>query len=94
METIQTGSFCFGTLYGFITAGVIGLIANQIRIARLDKGRQNLALDRLPDAAHPYMTSISIVRASFWATFRLVGLFILLTGFISMSIAGLFYLVA
>ena len=94
METIRTGSFCFGVLYGFISAGVIGLIANQIRIARVERGRQNLALDRLPDAVHPNMTSARIVRFSNQAAIRLVVWSIVLVGFIGLSAAGLFYIVA
>lgn len=94
METISTASFCFGTFYGFVAAGVIAWVATQIRQERLQTGRKDLALDRFPDSAHPNMTSAGIVDGSNQAALRLVGWSILLIGFIGLSLAGLFYIVA
>lgn len=92
MGTVDTASFYFGVFYGFITAGIIGSILNQIRVARAERRRQNLPLDHFPDSAQPNMTSFGVVRFSHLATLRLFGWSILLIGFIGLSTAGLFYI--
>jgi nitrate reductase gamma subunit len=65
-------NFYNGLVFGFIAAGLIGLILNRIREARARMGQRNRPLNTFPDAIQPRMTPASIVRNSLLATFSCV----------------------
>lgn len=69
---MESGTFCAGSLFGFIVAWIMGLILGQIRGAQTRMGTQDRALDRFPDAAQPTLTPAGIVtdsRDARWAVF-------------------------
>ena len=94
MDTIYANSFCFGTFYGFVAAGVIGLILNQLRMQRVQMGHRHRSLDNFPDSAHPNMTPSGLVSGSWEATLRFSMWVILLIVFSGLMMAGLYYIVA
>ena len=49
MEGISGNSFCCGTLYGFIAAGIIAAILVQIRDARFKLDHKDRPLDKFPE---------------------------------------------
>jgi len=71
-------TFCCGAIFGFVMAGIIGIILGQIRESRNRIGARNRPLDTFPDASHPGMTSTGVVRKSIGAIFTCGVMFIFL----------------
>lgn len=92
MTGIEEFSFCFGTLYGAITVGIVALILNQIREARLKAGFKDRSFDKFPDSAQPNLTSSGVVRSSRQAGIRIVMFTVFLVFFVAIAGAGAYYI--
>jgi hypothetical protein len=85
-------SFCCGSLYGFIAAGIIAFILVKLREARLKMGLRNRPLSNFPDAAQPEMTSSSVVSTSRQAALAYAIWTFMLLVILAMVASGFFYL--
>lgn len=85
-------SFCCGSLYGFIAAGIIAYILVRLREARVRMGLRNRALSNFPDAAQPEMTSSGIVSTSRQAMLAYAMWTFMLLVILVMVASGLFYI--
>lgn len=92
MEEINEYSFCFGAFYGAIAAGIIALILNKIREARVKTGLRDRSLNNFPDSAQPNMTSSGIVRTSQEAVVSMVMWSFVLAIFAGVMLVGLYYI--
>lgn len=54
--------FCCGTTYGLIVATIVGVILIKIREAKGAMKSKDKAFDTFPDAAHPNLTSLGVVK--------------------------------
>jgi hypothetical protein len=93
MEGIEGASFCFGTFYGAIAAGIVSQILIQIREARGKAGLKNRSFDKFPDSAQPNLTSSGIVRSSQQANIKAVMFSVLLVFFFGVAGVGVYYIV-
>ena len=93
MEGFNTSSFCFGTLYGLIAAGIIALIANRMREARLKMEHQVRTYDKFPDSLHPTLTAAGVARTSQRETWVYAGLSVVLVIFIGLALTGVFLII-
>lgn len=84
-------SFCCGSLYGFIAAGIIAYILVQLREARGQMGQKNRPLDTFADASQPRMTASGIVNTSRQAMLRYVMWTFVLLVILVMVARGFFY---
>lgn len=64
--------FYCGAAYGFLVAGILGIIFSNIRQARTRLGAQNRPLDTFPDSIQPNITPARIVRNSRMAIFSCI----------------------
>lgn len=89
MEEVEN-SFCCGAAYGFLAAGIMGVILSRIREARVRSGLQNLNLDRFSDAVQPSLTSAGVVHNSHLAMVSVVFWSLLLIIIIGLVAYGAF----
>jgi high-affinity Fe2+/Pb2+ permease len=89
--TVENGTFCAGTLLGFVAAGIIGLILDRIREARGRARAQDRPLDTFPDAMQPNLTPVGVVRASQQAQFTLIAWILILIIFVGLVLVGVYY---
>jgi hypothetical protein len=89
---VENGTFCAGTLLGFVVAGIIGLILDRIREARGRARAQDRPLDTFPDATQPNLTPAGIVRTSQEAQFTLIALILILIIFLGLVFVGVYFL--
>jgi hypothetical protein len=92
MTGIEEFSFCFGTFYGAIAAGVIAVILNQIREARLKAGSKDRSFDKFPASAQPNLTSSDVVRSSQQASIRVFIFSVLLIFFVGVVGVGAYFI--
>lgn len=92
MDGISTGSFCFGAFYGFAAAGIIALIANRMREARLKMDYKDRPYDKFPHAAQSNLTASAVIRTSGHERWVYTGLSIVLVIFIGLALTGLFFI--
>jgi hypothetical protein len=88
---MQDGTFCAGTMLGFVAAGVVAFILVQIRDARVKMGQKDRTLDKFPDSAHPNLTPAGIVRTSHEAQFAVIAWTLILIIFVGLVFAGIYY---
>jgi hypothetical protein len=88
---MQDGTFCAGTMLGFVAAGVVALILDQIRQARVKMGQKDRTLDKFPDSAHPNLTPAGIVRTSQEAQFAVIAWTLILIIFVGLVFVGIYY---
>ena len=93
MENLNTGSFCFGTLYGLIAAGIIAAIANRMREARLKMGHKDRSYDKFPDSVQSTLTASGVARTSRQEGWVHAGLTIILVIFIGLALTGAFLII-
>jgi hypothetical protein len=92
MEEISGNSFCCGTLYGFVVAGIIALVLNQLFEAKVKLGHKDRALDKFPDSAQPGMTPLGLVNTSRRALIDIILWSFLLIILGGLALAGLYYI--
>jgi|GEM_PF-4389942 len=93
MEGISGGSFCFGTLYGFMAAGIIAMMANRMREARLKMEYKDRSYDRFPPNLRANLTASGVIRTSWqeWGVYT--SLMVALIIFVGLALIGLFFIV-
>lgn len=91
MEAVSS-SFCFGTLYGLIVAGIIAMIANRMREARVRMGHKDRTFDQFPDSLHPTLRADEVTRRSRQETWVYGSLLIVMIGFIGLASVGVFFI--
>jgi len=94
MNELNSYSFCFGTIYGALAVGMIGLALNKIREARLKAGFRNRNLNSFSDAMQANLTPTSVVKNSEQASFILFMWNLALFIFIGIALIGLYYVLA
>lgn len=93
MEGISGTSFCFGTLYGFIAAGIIAMIANRMREARIKMEYKDRTYDRFPPGLHSNLTASGVLRTSWQERGVYTSLMVVMVIFIGLALTGLFFIV-
>lgn len=88
---MQDGTFCAGAVLGFLVAGLVALILDQIRQARVKTGHKDRTLDKFPDSAHPNLTPAGIVRTSQEAQFTVIAWILVLIIFFGLVLVGVYY---
>ncbi len=89
---MQDGTFCAGAVLGFLVAGLVALILDQIRKARVKTGHKDRTLDKFPDSAHATMTPAGIVRTSQEAQFAIIAWTLVLIIFVGLVLVGVYFL--
>jgi hypothetical protein len=88
---MESGTFCAGSVFGFIVAWIIGVILGQIRGAQTRMEAQDRALDGFPDARQPTLTPAGIVRDSHEAQWAAIGWTLMLIIFVTALVAGVYF---
>jgi hypothetical protein len=91
---MESSTFCMGAIYGFVAAGIMGFILNQIRVARLKAEHQDRQLDQFPDSMHPDLTPIGIVRTSGAARLAISAWSLILILVLAVTLAGAYLVVS
>ena len=89
---METFSFCFGTFYGFVAAGVIALIASRMREARVKMGHKDRTYDQFPDSLHPNLKAGEVTKSSREAALTHSFLFVVMLAVIGLASAGVFFI--
>jgi hypothetical protein len=94
MDTISSGSFCFGAIYGFLTAGIIALIAGRMREARLKMDYKDRPYDKFPNALQSNLTASQVLQTSWHERWVYTGLSVVLVVVIGLTLTGVFMILS
>lgn len=94
MDTISSGSFCFGAMYGFFAAGIIALIASRMREARLKMDYKDRPYDKFPHALQPNLTASQVLQTSWHERWVYSALSVAMIVVIGIALTGVFYIIS
>ena len=94
MDTISSGSFCFGAIYGFFAVGIMALIAARMREARLKMDYKDRPYDKFPHALQPNLTASQVIQTSWHERGVYTALSVLLVIVIGLTLTGVFMILS